>query len=380
MAGAVTTLGSTDLSGVAAKVKEFASALKNVPASLSGTAEGIGTSLQTVANAITSNAALISNAFTVVLLSAASAITNSSGSFTSAANTITQNFATSLSNGLSSQQGTATTAVKSIMVAMRNQATSSGAASRTNFENAGKAMTTALKRGIDNGKSSCVTAVRNVVNSCKSSVDSGSFYTIGLNLAQGMANGINAGAYKAINAAASMGARAVKAAKDATGEHSPSKLTHQIGLFFDQGLINGIIALKKKVGTTAASVGDIAVAKMQDSMSGATSTLTPVIDSNNVLASMSNKRFKVDTRFIGSITNPMSNMRSAIEKSNLETMKSNTKVLNAINELNYNLGSYTDAVANSETAMYVDGKKLASSIAKPMNQQLGVLSRRGGLA
>ena len=380
MAGAVTTLGSTDLSGVAAKVKEFASALKNVPTSLSGTAEGIGTSLQTVANAVTSNSALISNAFTSVLNSAANAITNSSGSFTTAANTITQGFATALSNGLSNQQSAATTAVTSIMVAMRNQATSSGAASRTNFENAGKAMTNALKRGIDNGKSSCVTAVRNVVNSCKSAVDSGSFYNIGLNLAQGMANGINAGAYKAINAAASMGAKAVQAAKDATGEHSPSKLTHQIGLFFDQGLINGIIALKKKVGMTAASVGDIAVTKMQDSMSGATATLTPVIDSNNVLASMSNKRFKVDTRFVGSITNPMSNMQSAIEQSNLETMKSNTQVLNAINELNDNLGSYTDAVANSETAMYVDGKKLASSIAKPMNQQLGVLSRRGGLA
>ena len=380
MAGAVTTLGSTDLSGVATKVTDFATSLKNVPTSLSGTAEGIGTSLQTVANAVTSNSALISNAFTSVLNSAANAITNSSGSFTTAANTITQGFATALSNGLSNQQSAATTAVTSIMVAMRNQATSSGAASRTNFENAGKAMTTALKRGINNGKSSCVTAVRNVVNSCKSAVDSGSFYNIGLNLAQGMANGINAGAYKAINAAASMGAKAVKAAKDATGEHSPSKLTHQIGLFFDQGLINGIIALKKKVGMTAASVGDIAVTKMQDSMSGATATLTPVIDSNNVLASMSNKRFKVDTRFVGSITNPMSNMQSAIEQSNFETMKSNTQVLNAINELNDNLGSYTDAVANSETAMYVDGKKLASSIAKPMNQQLGVLSRRGGLA
>ena len=380
MAGAVTTLGSTDLSGVAAKLKEFASALKNVPASLSGTSEGIGTSLQTVANAITSNAALISNAFTVVLFSAASAITNSLGSFTSAANTVTQGFATALSNGMSNQQAAATTAVKNIIIAMRNQATSSGSASHTNFENAGKAMMTALKRGINNGKSSCVTAVRNVVNSCKSAVDSSSFYNIGINLAQGMANGINAGAYKAINAAASMGAKAVQATKDATGEKSPSRFTRQIGVFFDQGLINGIIALKKKVGMTAASVGDIAVAKMQDSMSGATATLTPVIDSNNVLASMSNKRFKVDTRFVGSITNPMSNMQSAIEQSNLETMKSNTQVLNAINELNDNLGSYTDAVANSETAMYVDGKKLASSIVKPMNQQLGVLSRRGGLA
>jgi tape measure domain-containing protein len=380
MAGAVTTLGATDLSGVATKVKNFATALNKIPESLSGTAEGIGSSLQTVATAVMSNSAAITNAFTTALNSAANAISGSTGVFTSAANTITTAFANSLSLGLANQKGSVTTAVTSIMTAMRNQATSSGAASRTSFENAGKAMTTALKRGVDNGKSKCVTAVKNMVKACKSAVNTSGFYNIGLNLAQGMANGINAGAYKAINAAASMGAKAVQAAKKATGEHSPSKFTHQIGLFFDQGLINGIIALRKKVGSTAASVGDIAVAKMQDSMSGATATLTPVIDSNNVLASMSNKRFKVDTKFVGSITSPMNTMQSAIEQSNFETMKSNTQVLNAINELNDNLGNYADAVANSETAMYIDGKKLASSIAKPMNQQLGVLSRRGGLA
>ena len=380
MAGAVTTLGATDLSGVATKVKNFATALNKIPESLSGTAEGIGSSLQTIATAIMSNSAAITNAFTTALNSAANVISGSTSVFTSAANTITTAFANSLSLGLANQKGSVTTAVTSIMTAMRNQATSSGAASRTSFENAGKAMTTALKRGVDNGKSKCVTAVKNMVKACKSAVKTSSFHKIGVNIAQGMANGINDGAYKAINAAASMGAKAVQAAKKATGEHSPSKFTHQIGLFFDQGLINGIIALRKKVGLTAASVGDIAVAKMQDSMSGATATLTPVIDSNNVLASMSNKRFKVDTKFVGSITSPMNTMQSAIEQSNFETMKSNTQVLNAINELNDNLGIYADAVANSETAMYIDGKKLASSIAKPMNQQLGVLSRRGGLA
>ena len=380
MAGAVTTLGATDLNGVAVNIGNFATALRNVPTTLTGTADNIAGSLQAIASSITANSSLISGAFTTVINAAVNTITNSTGMFTTAGNTVSQGFGTALSQGLSSQQSTATNAVRSIVTAMCNQATSSGQASRTNFENAGKAMTKALKRGINNGKSDCVTAVRNVVNSCKASIDSGSFYTIGVNLATGMANGINAGAYKAINAAAKMGADAVKATKDATGEKSPSRFTRQIGVFFDQGLINGIIALKKKVGYTAASVGDVAVTKMQDSMSGATATLTPVIDSNNVLASMSNKRFKVDTQFVGSITNPMNTMRSAIEQSNLETMKSNTQVLNAINNLNDNLGSYTDAVANSETAMYVDGKKLASSIAKPMNQQLGVLSRRGGLA
>ena len=380
MAGAVKILGATDLIGVVTKVKNFATALNKIPKSLSGTAEGVGSSLQTVATAVRSNSAAIANAFTAALNSAANAISGSTGIFTRAANTVVTAFATSLSSGLANQKGSVTTAVTSIMSAMRNQATSSAAASRTSFGNAGKGMTTALKNGIKNGKSSCVSAVKSVMKACKSAIKISGVHAAGVNFSKGLANGISDGKSYATTAAKNVAEAALKAAKKALHEKSPSRATHQMGLFFDQGLINGIVALKKKVGITAASVGDIAVTKMQDSMSGATATFTPVIDSNNVLASMSNKGFKVDTRFVGNITNPMSNMQSAIEQSNLETMKSNTQVLNAINELNDNLGNYADAVANSETAMYIDGKKLASSIAKPMNQQLGVLSRRGGLA
>jgi phage-related protein len=41
------------------------------------------------------------------------------------------------------------------------------------------------------------------------------------------------------------------------------------------------------------------------------------------------------------------------------------------------LASAIDALKSAETAIYVDGKKLASTIAKPMNQQLGLLAARG---
>lgn len=49
---------------------------------------------------------------------------------------------------------------------------------------------------------------------------------------------------------------------------------------------------------------------------------------------------------------------------------SNSAVVSAIAAL-------SEAVRNMEAAVYVDGKKLASTIAKPMNQQLGVLAARG---
>ncbi len=55
----------------------------------------------------------------------------------------------------------------------------------------------------------------------------------------------------------------------------------------------------------------------------------------------------------------------------------NAQVIGALSELNSVLKAYTKAVESQETAVYVDSKKLASTIARPMNQQLGKLSRRG---
>ena len=381
MATGVSTLSTVDLGGVATKISSFSTALKNIPTDLTGVTEGVATNLNSIAAAITSNSVILSVAVTGLMNSAVNAINNSSELFTTAGNTVSEKFGSAFESGLKNQNGSVSSEAKNVVSSVAQAASSEGSSKKQTFANIGSNFDKSLKSGITDGKSGPVAAVKAVIDGCVSKAqDTSQVYYAGMNFSYGLANGIRDGGSSAINAAVDVATKLLAAAKKALGEHSPSRITHKFGLFFDQGLINGIIALKKKVGMTAASVGDIAVTNLQDSMSGATATLTPVIDSNNVLASMSNKRFKVDTRFVGSITNPMSNMQSAIEQSNLETMKSNTQVLNAINELNDNLGSYTDAVANSETAMYVDGKKLASSIAKPMNQQLGVLSRRGGLA
>jgi len=38
---------------------------------------------------------------------------------------------------------------------------------------------------------------------------------------------------------------------------------------------------------------------------------------------------------------------------------------------------YQKAIENQELGVYMDGDKVASKLAKPMNQKLGTLSRRG---
>lgn len=72
---------------------------------------------------------------------------------------------------------------------------------------------------------------------------------------------------------------------------------------------------------------------------------------------------------------PLTNMKytkpfAATVAKQMDENGSNSAVVSAIAAL-------SEAVRNMEAAVYVDGKKLASTIAKPMNQQLGVLAARG---
>ena len=51
-----------------------------------------------------------------------------------------------------------------------------------------------------------------------------------------------------------------------------------------------------------------------------------------------------------------------------------------LSNLRNDMSDYTNAIQSQEISVYVDGKKLASTIAKPMDQQLGIRSRRGSLS
>lgn len=54
-----------------------------------------------------------------------------------------------------------------------------------------------------------------------------------------------------------------------------------------------------------------------------------------------------------------------------------SEILAGLKTLGSDIRDYAKATEKRETAVYVDGKKLASSLAKPLNQQLGVMARRG---
>ena len=67
---------------------------------------------------------------------------------------------------------------------------------------------------------------------------------------------------------------------------------------------------------------------------------------------------------------------SGVIDSQNEINASNNEVITAINGLRADINAIYNG-EDQEVALYVDGKKLASTLAKPMNRQLNILSKRG---
>ena len=206
----------------------------------------------------------------------------------------------------------------------------------------------------------------------------------------GLQNGIIAGRSGVITSATKVATDALTATKKALDEHSPSKATAKFGRYYDQGLINGMEDLLHKVRKSGELVGKEALNGLKNSMSGLeinansySPVITPVVDASN-LRTLSgfnaSKTLTYNARIANAqVISPVRAMQKSFEQEQAATIQSNNEVLESIKGLRSDISSYNETLSNMENAMYVDGKKLASSIAKPMNRELGTLSKRGRL-
>ncbi len=261
------------------------------------------------------------------------------------------------------------------------------------FSTAGTNLMNALKTALINGRQGCITVVQNIAADLSSAIstDNGQFYTAGLNMMRGLQNGITDGKYGAINAAIDVATDALAATKKALDERSPSKATFKMGKFYDMGLINGMESMRDKIRTVSSDVGYDAINGIQDTVNkmdlstlSMTPTITPVVNGNDlsILSGLkTSQSVMLNAKFANmQVVDPINNLRESIMRDNLEVIKSNNQVLDSLNGLREDMSSYTDSISNMENTMYIDGKKLASSIAKPMNRELGTLTKRGKLS
>lgn len=82
-----------------------------------------------------------------------------------------------------------------------------------------------------------------VTNIIDAQLQQSTFYSIGLNIDNGLVSGINDGMSSVINAAANMAALAAQAARNTLQIHSPSKVFEEIGEFTGEGFVVGFTGL-----------------------------------------------------------------------------------------------------------------------------------------
>lgn len=368
---AVNELAKTNVAGLVA-------AFQNAGPQLTVAGSGL---MQNLAAGVTAGSGAATSAVTAVVSNMVTSCTTAVATFGQSGTSAMTN----LASGINGSSGAPTSAVRIVVTTMISTASSIG----SKFHNVGAKMMSSLASGIrsntSKAKSAASSALDGVANKLRSYYNE--FHSAGAWCAIGLAHGITSKTSTVTESARRIAKAAVEAANKEAGVGSPAKKFITIGKWCAMGLSVG---LKKNTKIAEKAGGDLSKAVVQtaqdtmDLLNGYSNfkmgyaSITPVIDSKNFGRYTGSLDLSANISRV--IAEPIKSNATLITETQKAIEASNTQVLNAINELNDNLGSYTDAVTNTETAMYVDGKKLASSIAKPMNQQLGVLSRRGGLA
>ena len=411
IATASTNLSSANLSGVSTQISTFVSSLNTtqsitstLPADISAFATQLSSAMVTLGNVVSTNAATIRSAFSSLRTQITTAISGLgsivSSNMSSAANAVSSG-ASMISSG-SSAIGAAFNRMTSIarnqltifsntVRSSLTQAASSVRSSAPQFLSSGKQVTESLTNGMKNGLNRIPTMFNSTISTAASNLRSfrSSFYSAGTYVAQGFASGISSQITFAATAAARLAKAASSAAKEALDIHSPSKVFGWIGKMTVDGFVNTVDGMATDVRKSGYGMAESVINGFNelDMSTISDPSIRPVMDLSTIrrqasdlssMLSTSTSPIKADIDFIGRLERQNGGDYQARMFDRL--ISATDKNAKELSDLRGDLSRYNDSIAGQETAVYVDGKKLASSIAKPMNQQLGIRSRRGSLS
>ena len=417
VANLASSLTGKDFSGVTTFKEAISNAgdlgLTTFNENLGTTAETTKTKLGDIKTAISENTTGISTEFTNMKTSISEASTGLGGtvqtemsnlsSYVSSGGSSTRSALTGLTSAFTSFKSDVSTAMQNTVNSLSTSLSSAQSkidGYKQPFYDSGKALADNLSRGVSENvkelKSSFTGKIDGAVSAIRGKRKD--FYDAGAWLVQGFISGMEAWIDRAANRAAAMADAAETSAKAALDENSPSRVFRRIGSFAGEGLVLGMDDMRDSVAKSGMAIGRSATKGLNDSLvkiqsfidgdRSLTPSITPVIDTtpllNNAsgienLLSRSNLGIRSTARGLDAIRNVVST-NSMLERYQSDLMASNRDLRNSITDLRGDMSRYTSAVESQETALYVDGKKLASTIAKPMNHQLGIRSRRGSLS
>ena len=256
--------------------------------------------------------------------------------------------------------------------------------SQVKFTQAGTLMMLCLITAFTEHQAVAVGALIIMMTACVSTVSGYyySFYDAGCYVVDGFAAGITDSTFEAEAAAAAMADAAYDAAMEALDSNSPSKRFIKVGTYVPAGFAIGIDKLGDTVGDSAANMANkaidnatYAVSRIGDVVTNGVDvepSIRPVLDMSN----LGSKDYKLTSSIDTLLTKPVDSLSQLISNAQSEINARNQEVINAVNGLREDLNLLFSS-DGQEVALYVDSKKLATSIAKPMNHQLNILSKRG---
>ena len=403
IATAATSLSAANLSDISTQISTFVSSLNTntLPADVSAFATQLSSAMTTLGNTVSTNAATIRSAFSSLRTQITTAISGLgsivSSNMSSASNAVSSG-ASMISIG-SSAIGAAfnrmTSIARSQLTVFSNtvrssltQGASSVRSSAPQFLSSGKQVTQSLINGMRTGLDRIPTMFNSTISSAASSLRSfrSSFYSAGTYVAQGFASGISSQITVAEAAAARLANAASSAAKEALDIHSPSKVFGWIGEMTVDGFVNTVNGMATDVRKSGYGMAESVINGFNELDTSGISdpSIRPVMDLSMVrrqaselssVLSMSTNPIKADIDFVGRLDRQNGgNYQAKMFDRLISATNKNAKELS---DLRSDLSRYNDSIAGQETAVYIDGRKLASTIAKPMDQALGLRQRRG---
>lgn len=333
-----------------------------------------------LATGVQSGASTVASATTTTVEMARSSAATAGTEFMN----IGMNYMQTLGNGITGSQSTPINAANMVVESIK----SSLSAKAFTFISIGKEIMSGLASGISSGASAAKSAAESALDGVASKLRGyyQEFYSSGSYCISGLAAGIRANRSEAINAAGDVASETLAAANAKLKIASPSRAFMETGKWSVYGLAEGI----RNYSNVASDAGKSLAKTVMDSTSDSLDLLsnmdnrkfgfaniTPVVDYTGL--SKFDGTLDLSTSLGAVITEPMKSNAEIMEATQKAIDASNERMLMSINGLREDMSTYNDSISNMENAMYIDGKKMASSIAKPMNRELGILTKRGRL-
>lgn len=234
------------------------------------------------------------------------------------------------------------------------------------------------------------TAVNIIENAKQELINfTGRFKQVGEDLIQGLIDGVMKIGGGIVDAVCGFATDAINGAKALLGIASPSKVFKEIGEYTVEGFVIGIEKMSGEAEKAAEGLGQTAVDGARDgldSMKGLFDSefdyqpkISPVVDASNVRSGI----YGLNRFVTGSEYAKLQGFSAAMNLANSVDVNrkvdfDQTKILAELQALRQEVASLE--MPDIQADVYMDSKKVGSTLAPEMNRQLGILAKRGGLS